>query len=66
MEPTSRKIEWKTYRFQKCECMIAGYAPQVEQIKVCFRHEADREQLKKNAPETFKKLVDEIKSPPDY
>ena len=61
MEPISGKIEWKIYRFPKCECVIAGYAPQVEQIKLCFMHEMLIEELKKNAPNTFKKLMDEIK-----
>jgi len=46
--------------------MIAGYAPVVEQIKLCFRHEMLREQIRQSALHTFKKLVDEIKSPVDY
>jgi len=47
--------------------MIAGYAPQVEQIKLCFRHvQSLREVLRKNASTTFKKLVAGIKVPVDY
>jgi len=46
--------------------VIAGYPPQVEQIKLCFKHETKREELKKNASNTFKKLVAEIKVPVDY